>query len=323
MKALRFDGNLKLAPDVPLPGREGEALVQVLCAGICNTDLEIVRGYAGFRGTPGHEFVGRVVESPVAGLAGRRVVGEINVGCGLCAQCRGGDSRHCPGRTVLGIKGRDGAFAEFLTLPAGNLIEVPDDMADETAVFVEPVAAACQVLDQVTVESSSAVAVIGDGKLAQLVARVLARTGCDLTIIGKHEKKLDLARVTAARCILIKDIACEPFAAGEKYDVVVEASGSPSGLRLALRIVRPRGAIVLKSTHHSPTELDLAQAVVAEVTMIGSRCGRFRPAVDLLASGAINVTPLISDRLPLRDGLLAFDRAAEPGSMKVLLQVAS
>jgi 2-desacetyl-2-hydroxyethyl bacteriochlorophyllide A dehydrogenase len=217
---------------------------------------------------------------------------------------------------VLGIKGRDGAFAEFLSLPARNLIEVPDDLADETAVFVEPVAAACHILDQVAIDPSSKVAVIGDGKLAQLIARVMARTRCDLTIIGKHEAKLDLARATGARCLLIKDVTAE------KYDLVVEASGSPQGLRLALGLVKPRGSIVLKSTHHGPAKLDLAQAVVAEITIIGSRCGRFRPAIDLLASGDLNVSPLISDRLPLSDGLMAFDRAARPSSMKVLLQVA-
>src|SRR2546428_1535707 len=193
MKALRFDGELKLVCDAPIPRREGEALIQVIAAGICDTDLEITKGYAAFRGTLGHEFVGRVVESPDGALVGQRVVGEINVGCGECELCRGGDARHCPTRTVLGIKGRDGAFAEFVSLPAVNLKAVPRSVSDETAVFVEPLAAALNILEQVSITPSSDVVIVGDGKLAQLIVLAMAQTGCSLTVIGRHEAKLELA----------------------------------------------------------------------------------------------------------------------------------
>ncbi|HEY7546090.1 MAG TPA: alcohol dehydrogenase catalytic domain-containing protein [Blastocatellia bacterium] len=315
MKTLHFDGDLRFVRDAAIPRREDEALIEVICAGICNTDLEILKGYAAFRGTPGHEFVGRVAESPDASLIGRRVAGEINVGCGKCERCRAGDARHCPTRTVLGIHNRDGAFAEFLSLPARNLIPVPDSIDDLSAVFIEPLAAACHILDQVDIDSSSHVAVIGDGKLAQLILLAIARAGCHLTVIGKHKEKLELARKSGARAMLIKQTP------EEKYDVVVEASGSREGLPLALKLVRPQGAIVLKSTHHHTTEVDMSQAVVNEVSIIGSRCGRFLPAIELLSSGAIDVRPLISDSFPLEEGLEAFDKAAEPSSMKIIFRM--
>jgi threonine dehydrogenase-like Zn-dependent dehydrogenase len=324
MKAIRFDGSLRFAVDVPVPRREGEALVQVLCAGICKTDLEIVKGYAGFRGTLGHEFVGLVVESPDEALIGRRVVGEINVGCNRCELCLSGDSRHCTGRTVLGIKGRDGAFAEFLSLPPRNLIEVPDEISDEEAIFTEPIAAACQILDQISISPSSRVVVIGDGKLAQLIIRVLAQTSCNLTLIGKHRRKLELASVAVRHLFQIRDRA-EPASilkqvGGEKFDVVVEASGSPSGLPLAISLVRPRGTIILKSTHHATTPVAMSPVVVDEISIIGSRCGRFHRALALLASKAIDVRDLISERIRLDQGLHAFDRAAEPTALKVILE---
>lgn len=315
MKALHFDGDLRLVRDAAVPCREGEALIEVICAGICNTDIEILKGYAGFRGTPGHEFVGRVVESTDASLIGRRVAGEINVGCGVCALCRKRDARHCAARTVLGIHNRDGAFAEFLSLPARNLVDIPDSIDDLSAVFIEPLAAACHILDDVHIDSSSKVAVIGDGKLAQLIVIAIARTACHLTVIGKHEEKLELARKSGARAVLA-DRTPE-----EEFDFVIEASGSRSGLPLALRLVRPQGAIVLKSTHHQQTEMDLSQVVVNEVTITGSRCGRFLPAIELLSSGAIDLRPLISDSFSLEDGLAAFDKAAEPSSMKIILQM--
>ena len=323
MKALTFDGTLKLADDAPVPKREDEALVQVICAGICNTDLEIVKGYAGFRGIPGHEFVGRVVGSPGGELVGRRVVGEINAGCGECPLCLEGDSRHCASRTVLGIKGRDGAFAEFLSLPVRNLIEVPDSVSDEAAVFVEPLAAAFNILEHIEVKASTEVVVVGDGKLAQLVVVVLAqtgcKTGCKLTVIGKHEQKLELARRRGAH-YLLTDVALQ----GDwlaRFDVAIEASGSPSGLATALRLVKPRGTIVLKSTHEGAASVDLSQVVVNEVAVIGSRCGRFREAIDLLKTGGLDVDPLISARLPLEKALLGFEEAADPNTMKVILQM--
>lgn len=320
MKALRLDSNLKLALDAPVPRREGETLVRVICAGICNTDLEIVKGYAGFQGTLGHEFVGRVFESPDASLVGRRVVGEINAGCGRCDLCLQGDSRHCAGRTVLGIKGREGAFAEFLSLPARNLIEVPDSISDDAAVFIEPLAAACNILEQITITSSCDVAVVGDGKLAQLVALVIAGTGADLTVIGRHRKKLEMALGFGADRVLMDG----PALTSEwraRFDVVVEASGSPSGLGTAFALVKPRGTVVLKSTHHQRTPLDISQVIVDELKIVGSRCGQFQPALDLAISRRMDLIALISRRFPLEEGVRAFEEAAAPENMKIILQI--
>ena len=318
MKALRFDGKLQFVRDADVPRREGESLVRVICAGICNTDLEIVKGYAGFLGTLGHEFVGRVVESSDASLIGRRVVGEINAGCGECERCLTGDSRHCAARTVLGIKGRDGAFAEFLSLPPGNLLEVPDSVSDEDAVFVEPLAAALNILEQVKIGSSSDVVVVGDGKLAQLIVLALTRTGCAITIIGRHEKKLTLARVRGADDIHVGELPIEWLG---RFDLAIEASGSPSGLASAVKLVKPRGTVVLKSTHHDQTPLDTSQVVVNELNIIGSRCGRFATALDFIASGEVNLTPLITHRVPLPDGVFAFEQARLRDAMKVMLQI--
>lgn len=323
MKALRFDGKLQLVRDAPMPRRPGEALIQVLKAGICNTDLEITKGYAAFGGILGHEFVGRVIESPDDALLGRRVVGEINVGCNECALCRAGDSRHCVTRTVLGIKGRDGALAEFLSLPTRNLLPVPDSVSDETAVFVEPLAAARHILDQTAIGPLSRVAIIGDGKLAQLIIQVVATTGCEITVVGKHEEKLEFARSLGARLLMLKDLSGESLdVTRDQPDVVIEASGSSSGLGLALKLVKPQGVIVLKSTHHGETPVEMFPTVVNEVTIIGSRCGRFAPAIELLSSGAVDVEPLISDRFPLGEALMAFQRAADPATLKVLLDIA-
>jgi threonine dehydrogenase-like Zn-dependent dehydrogenase len=328
MKALKFDGTLKLVDDAHLPSHRQEALVQVLCAGICNTDLEITRGYAGFNGTLGHEFVGRVVSSPESGLVGKRVVGEINAGCGSCRRCLAGDPRHCPGRTVLGIHGRDGAFAEFVQLPTKNLIEVPDVLSDEAAVFAEPLAAACRILEQVSISAEMAVAVVGDGKLGQLVARLIAQTNCRLAMIGRHRRKLELAASSCgAYCVNI-DAGLDQarrkvleWNRGEPLDLIVEASGSRTGLDAALTLVRPEGTVVLKTTHHDSLSLRTGQVVVNEIRLMGSRCGRLAPALDLLAVGAIDVVDLISEQLPLDEGLKAFKQAAIPGTLKVLLQV--
>lgn len=328
MKALRYDGSLRMVYDAPIPRREDESLIAVLCAGICNTDIEITKGYAGFHGTLGHEFVGRVTESPEAALIGKRVVGEINIGCGMCSLCAGGDSRHCEARAVLGIKGRDGAFAEYLSLPAKNLLLVPDSITDEAAVFVEPLAAAFNIFEQISIDRSHAVAIVGDGKLAQLIARVLAQVKGELTVFGKHRMKLELARLSGARCLKLGDSGKKRFLdlderaveMEEKFDIVVETSGSPSGLSLALGVVKPKGSIILKSTHHGATPMELFPIVVNEVRIIGSRCGRFQPALDMLADGDIDVRPLISDILSLEEGLEAFKRAAAPETMKVLIK---
>jgi threonine dehydrogenase-like Zn-dependent dehydrogenase len=326
MNALRFDGTLKLEKDAPVMKRDGEALVQVICAGICNTDLEIVKGYAGFRGIPGHEFVGRVIESPDEAWKGLRVVGEINVGCNACALCQSGDARHCPNRTVLGIKDRDGAFAEYLSLPLQNLLALPDSIADEEAVFVEPLSAACQILTQLEINSSSTVAVIGDGKLAQLIIRVLAPTNCLLTVIGKHKDKLGLADGFSRSAILIENVTdilseVKSQTDGHPFDVVIEASGSASGLPLAISLVKARGQIVLKTTVKGNVSLDLSQAVVNEIQIIGSRCGRFEAAIKLLQDKEVDVGALVTDRLPLEEGLLAFEKAAASNSMKIILQM--
>lgn len=319
MKALRFENSRLSVADVPAPSREGEALVRVSLAGVCNTDLEIVRGYAGFEGTPGHEFVGVVESAPGATeLVGRRVVGEINAGCGRCELCRAGDSRHCPARTVLGIVGRDGAFAEFLQLPAANLLPVPDEVPDERAVFCEPLAAACAITERVSIIEETRVAVIGDGKLGLLCAQALkVLTRARVTLVGKHQSKLDLARRRDIETLMADDLSASFDRA---FDVTVEASGSPSGFATALRLLRPRGTLVLKSTFHGTTELNAAPVVVDEISIVGSRCGRFAPALELLRRDAVDVGSLVHKEFPLSEGVRALERAAEPGVLKVLMR---
>jgi threonine dehydrogenase-like Zn-dependent dehydrogenase len=320
VKAIRLEPDLKLVLDAAVPRRPDEALVQVIAAGICNTDLEIVKGYAAFRGTLGHEFVGRVAESPDPALVGKRVVGEINAGCGLCELCQQGDSRHCAERTVLGIKNRDGAFAEFLSLPVRNLITVPDEISDDAAVFAEPLAAACNILEQVSIDAASNVAVVGDGKLAQLITLVISRAGCHLTVIGKHDEKLRLAsRFGATSTLHAPDLHGSSYET--RFDVVIEATGSPSGLVAGLKLVKPRGTVVLKSTHHGSSLLDTSLIVVNEIRVVGSRCGRMRRAIDFLGRHQVDLSDLVSKRLPLEKGLRAFDVAAASNSMKVILQM--
>lgn len=320
MKALRVkNGSLSL-DHVPRPDANGEAVVRVLASGICNTDLEIVRGYAGFAGTIGHEFVGVVEES--AGrpdLIGKRVVGEINAGCGSCECCAAGDPRHCPKRTVLGIVGRDGCHAEFLALPARNLIEVPDEVSDREAVFVEPLAAANGVLEHLTVDSGSRVAVIGDGKLGLLCAMALQLRFPNIILIGRHRSKLRIAEQSGVEGVLEKD--AQMLERG--FDVVVEASGAESGFAAAVSMVRPRGTIVLKSTFHGPAVWPASRIVVDEITVAGSRCGRFGPAIELLRERRIDVATLISDEFALSSGVEAIERAGEKGVLKVLLRMAA
>ena len=298
-----------------MPARAGEVLVRVTLAGICNTDVEIVRGYANFSGTLGHEFVGIVEQSDDTTLTGQRVVGEINAGCGVCDECLQRDARHCRNRNVLGIRERDGAFAEYLRLPAGNLLPVPDSIPDQQAVFTEPLAAACAILEQVALAPSHRVAVIGDGKLGQLIARVVATAGCDLTLIGKHENKLELARAAGVKAQTLADVT-----PANNFDVVIEASGSASGLQLALDLARPRGTVVLKSTIHGKVELDTARVIVNEIKLVGSRCGRFADALELLAHQRVNVESLIADEFPLTDGVAAMNKAQQSGVLKVLLR---
>jgi threonine dehydrogenase-like Zn-dependent dehydrogenase len=316
MRALRVEDSLRLA-DVALPRADGEAVVRVKASGICNTDLEIARGYAGFRGTLGHEFVG-VVEDPGGGPLprGTRVVGEINAGCGACDRCARGDPRHCKTRTVLGIVGRDGAHADALRLPARNLLAVPDGVSDVEAVFVEPLAAACGVLERWPIEPETRVAVIGDGKLGLLCAMVLAAHAASPLLVGKHEEKLAIARRRGIETAGVD----EAKKRGRSFDVVVEASGSPTGFDLALDLLEPQGTLVLKSTFHGATPIDTARVVVEEVRVVGSRCGRFAPALDLLARRAVDVSPLVSEVLPLDRALDAMKLAAKDGVLKVLLE---
>src|SRR5215212_3798001 len=286
MRALRFDGEGLRVAEVAAPSRAGEALVRVTLAGVCNTDLEIVRGYAGFKGTLGHEFVGVVESAPRSpGLVGRRVVGEINAGCGACELCTTGDPRHCPERTVLGIVGRDGAFAEVLQLPAATLLPVPDEVTDERAVFTEPLAAACGITERVRIDADARVAVIGDGKLGLLCAQALkVLTGAGVTLVGRHPSKLDIAGRRGVETLTTGGLSSSHARA---FDVTVEASGSPGGFETALKLLRPRGTLVLKSTFHGTTELNAAPVVVDEISIVGSRCGRLKPALELLRRGAV------------------------------------
>ena len=352
MKALRIEDHRVAVRDIEKPQPGPEALVRVTLSGICNTDLEISRGYAGFQGTLGHEFVG-VVESlaearpsgraehkdsilprrndpddsnpepsltvgllPAPLQAGQRVVGEINAGCGRCNLCLAGDPRHCPQRTVLGIVGRDGAHAEFLRLPARNLHVVPAEVPDQRAVFTEPLAAACGILERTAITEDTRVAVTGDGKLGLLCAQVLALTGAPVLLVGKHAEKL---RIASRRGIETASIE-EARKRAREFDVVVEASGSASGFALALDLLHPRGLLVLKSTFHGATEINAARLVVDEISVVGSRCGRFAPALQLLQQNSIDVESLISEEYALADGVRAMQRAAERGVLKVLLR---
>src|SRR5437870_6317098 len=303
MKALRYENQKLFVADMPKPHSNGEAVVRVTLSGICNTDLEIARGYAGFQGTIGHEFVGVIESLPDVGalVPGQRVVGEINAGCGVCDLCRAGDPRHCPQRTVLGIVGRDGAHAEFLKLPQANLLAVPDEISDERAVFTEPLAAACGILERAAITENTRVAIVGDGKLGLLCAQVLRTTGAPVTLVGKHQSKLQIAARRGIETITLDKASIRK----REFDVAVEASGSPTGFDLALDLLHPRGVLVLKSTFHSATEMNAARIVVDEISVVGSRCGRFAPALQLLRSGKIDLENLISDEFALADGVQA------------------
>jgi threonine dehydrogenase-like Zn-dependent dehydrogenase len=326
--------NNKLVPkEKPLPKlRPRWALVRVRLAGICNTDIEILRGYHDFRGTPGHEFVGEVVK--VRGVSvreqarwmDRRVVGEINVTCSAygyrpeCVFCRRGLKTHCAPRTVLGIVAHDGAFAEYLALPLENLHAVPDAISDEQAVFVEPLAAACEILDQIDIKKFPAAAVLGDGKLAQLIARVLRTKLQDVVMYGKHDKKLALARLVGVTAIRVQGNRGDSKRILRNYGLVMEATGSPSGLALALQLTEPRGTLVLKSTFHGTAPVETWPMVVKEITVVGSRCGPFRKAIALLRSGKVDPRPLVSRVFPLAQAHRAIQFAKKKGVMKVLLK---
>ena len=292
----------------------GFATIRLLYGGICNTDLELQRGYYGFKGTPGHEFVGEVVEADDRALMGRRVVGEINLACGRCDWCERGLGRHCPNRTVLGIVRHAGAFADMLTLPERNLHAVPPSIPVEYAVFAEPLAAACEILDQVKLPAGAQVAVLGDGKLGLLIAQVLHAHGAEVHQYGRHIEKLRISQRAGVQAEVAKRL---PKAA---YDWVVDATGSPEGLKQAVEMTRPRGTVVMKSTVHGMVSIDTAPVIVNELTLIGSRCGRFEPALKLLKTGRVRVDDMISEVLALRDAPAAFEKAARNGALKVLLR---
>ncbi len=307
-------------------------MVRVRMAGICNTDVEILRGYHNFRGTPGHEFVGEVVAlhavSPKLNKRwiGKRVAGEINISCsGLgyksrCSFCRRGLTTHCARRTVLGIVGHDGAFAEYLSLPLENLHVIPISISDEKAVFIEPLAAACQILDQINIRQFPSAAVLGDGKLAQLIALVLQASGCKVVLYGKHNSKLALARRAGIKTRKVNGDGSDLRRVNENYRLVVEATGSPTGLRLAQQMTEPRGTLLLKSTFHGAAPVETWPIVVKEITVVGSRCGPFAKAIKLLRSGKVDPTPLISRTFPLKDAAKAIVYAQKRGVMKVLLK---
>jgi len=316
MKALWLENNqLQLRSDVPIPEPlPGEALVRVVRAGICNTDLELLRGYYPYTGILGHEFVGVVEQGPKQ-LVGVRVVGEINAVCGECRFCRSGQPTHCENRTVLGIVNRNGAFAEYLTLPIANLHPVPDNVPTDVATFTEPIAAALEIQQQVPVRPDDRVLVVGDGKLGQLVAQTLALTGCDLLVVGRHRNKLDYL---AARGIKtgLADVVTD-----RAFDLSVECTGNPEGFAIARRALRPRGTLVLKSTYAGHLTFDASSLVVDEITLIGSRCGPFPQALQLISQEQVDVKYLIQSHYPLDEAIAAFDRAQERGILKVLLEI--
>ena len=293
--------------------RKGFAVLRLIYGGICNTDIELRRGYYGFAGTPGHEFVAEVVEAETRGLVGKRVVGEINLACGACEWCRAGRRRHCPRRTVLGIVKHPGAFSEFFTLPERNLHVAPKGVSDEEAVFAEPIAAACEILDQVKFARGAEVGVLGDGKLGLLIAQVLQASGLRVVLFGRHEEKLRLARKAGVETVVARKL---PKA---RFDYVVEATGSAEALQDAVAMTRALGTVVMKSTVHGKVALDTAPVVVEELTLMGSRCGRMEPALELLKKGKVKVRGMISDVMALKEAPRAFRRAEEKGVLKVLL----
>lgn len=331
MQALLFDGQLRLVHDYPEPSAlPGEAIIRPHLIGICNTDIEITRGYKGFKGILGHEFVGTVVACQNTSWVGRRVVGEINAACGGCTTCLHGDASHCPERTTLGIKGRNGAMAELFSLPVACLHAVPDDVPDAAAVFTEPLAAALEILEQSHMRPTDRVAIVGDGKLGLLCAQALRLPGCEVVVVGRHAERGELLHaqgITMVPAEAIRPGAAVdqfrspglPIAWSQSFDVVVDCSGQPGGLALARRLVRPRGRMILKSTFAGDSTLDLSALVVDEVRLIGSRCGPFAPALRLLARGLITTELLIAGRFALRDGQNAFRAAA--GQLKILLEV--
>lgn len=319
MRAVVFDNGLKLDKNYAKPSpRKGEALIKVNTIGICNTDYEITKGYMGYKGVLGHEFTGVVEEinADDKSLLNKRVVGEINCGCGECEWCNQGLERHCPNRSTLGIWQREGCFAEYVCLPVKNLLEIPENVSDEEAVFTEPLAAALEILEQIHIPPYKKIAVLGDGKLGLMIALALNAAGLDLILIGKHENKLEIAKKQGVKTKLLSDVEIK-----KEFDFVVEATGSISGFETSLALTKPRGTLILKSTIAASKEFNFAPVVVDEITIVGSRCGQFAPALRLLESGRIDVKPLISDIFELNESIAAFERNKEKSSIKVIVKV--
>jgi threonine dehydrogenase-like Zn-dependent dehydrogenase len=317
MKAIWLENQkLSFRSDVPMPvPRAGEALIRVSLAGICSTDLELLSGYYPFTGIPGHEFVGVVVSSPSEkSWMGKRVAGEISIACGECTNCVAGLPRHCENRKALGIHDWDGVFAEYMVLPLGNLHVVPAHLSDKLAVFTEPLAAACEILEQVRITRQQRALLIGAGRLGQLVAQVLHQTGCQLDVVIRHLNQHGLLAQQHIATLT------EQAMGTKKYDLVVETTGTPDGFTLARKYIRPRGTIVLKSTYQGSQQVNFSSIVVDEVTLVGSRCGPFEPALKLLSTGKVDPLPLVEAVYPIDQGLTAFEHAASPGVLKILLQ---
>ena len=314
MKSLWLENNKIDFRDVPQPRKPNEALIKIRKAGICSTDLELVKGYYSYTGILGHEFVGEVVEADDVSWIGQRVVGEINVVCNQCEQCLNGRSTHCENRTVLGIVNRDGTFAEFTQLPITNLHRVPDSVPDEMAVFTEPFAAALEIQQQIQIKPADRVLLVGAGRLGQLIAQTLALTGCDLRVVARHEHQQSLLKARGIKIISEEEI--QPW----RWDIVVEATGSPGGFALARKAIRPRGTLVMKSTYKGEMNVNFSSIVVDEINIIGSRCGPFEPALRLMESRQVDPTVLIAEEFKLSDALKAFERAAETGVLKVLVE---
>jgi threonine dehydrogenase-like Zn-dependent dehydrogenase len=315
MKAVWLENNKISLRDIHQPDQPNEALIKIHKAGICSTDLELVKGYYPYTGILGHEFVGEVVDAPDASWIGQRVVGDINAVCGKCEACLNGRPTHCENRTVLGIVNRDGVFAEYTSLPLENLHRVPDSVPDEMAVFTEPLAAALEIQQQIQIRPTDRVLLVGAGRLGQLIAQTLALTGCDLRVVARHSHQQEILSARNIGSITEENI--QP----KKWDIVVEATGSSDGFNLARRAIRPRGTMVLKSTYKGDMNVNFSSIVVDEINLIGSRCGPFEPALRLLEKREVDPRVLISDQYKLQDALKAFEKAAQPGVLKVLLEI--
>lgn len=319
MLAVQIDSGKIDVVKVPKPRpKKGHALLRLRLAGICNTDVELLRGYYGFSGIPGHEFVADVVQAGNPRLIGKRVVGEINLACRRCEYCRNGLGRHCPKRTVLGIVRHPGAFAEYLTLPEENLHLVPSSIPDEHAVFTEPIAAACEILEQVCFSEAASIAVLGDGKLGLLIAQVLALKGLSVNLFGRNAVKLEIVKPLGIKTHLVARE--NPGLPEAEYQFVVDATGSALGFASAMRMIQPRGTLVMKSTVSEPLVFNTAPLIVNEITLVGSRCGLFEPALRLLKAGQLILEPMIDRKAQLSEAADAFRRAQEPGVLKLLLK---